>query len=109
MLFEIEGKVIAKLPIVSGVSAKGEWKKATVILEFMDGEYPSKLALENMKKADDFNNIAVGSNVKVKFSVSSRENNGRYYTGANCVSWEVLSSSGVQADKPTGTKDNLPF
>lgn len=89
MLYEVTGKVIAVLPIVSGTSAKGEWKKATVVVEYPDGQYVNRLALENIKNAELFAAIPVMSEVTVKFSVQSRESNGRWYTSANAVSWDI--------------------
>lgn len=89
MLYEVKGKVIAILPMVTGSSAKGEWKKATVVIEYPDGQYVNRLALDNMKNADQFAAIPVMSEVTVKFSIQSRENNGRWYTSANAVSWNV--------------------
>lgn len=87
MLYEVTGKVIAVLPMVSGTSAKGEWKKATVVVEYPDGQYVNRLALENIKNAELFASIPVMTEVTVKFSVQSRESNGRWFTSANAVSW----------------------
>lgn len=89
MLYEVTGKVIAVLPIVTGSSAKGEWKKATVVIEYPDGQYVNKLSLENLKNADQFAAIPVMSEITVKFSIQSRESNGRWFTSANAVSWDI--------------------
>lgn len=90
MLYEITGKVIAAPSVVTGSSAKGDWKKTTVVIEYIDGQYTNKLALDNMKNADSFAQLKVGEEVRFKFSIQSRENNGRWFTGANAVSWDIL-------------------
>lgn len=97
MLYEVTGKVIAVLPMVTGSSAKGEWKKATVVIEYPDGQYVNKLSLENMKNADKFASIPLMSEVTVKFSVQSRESNGRWFTSANAVSWDIKSETAPAA------------
>lgn len=99
MLNSVTGKVVAVLPMVSGTSAKGEWKKATIVIEYVDGNYTNHLALDNMKKADEFASLAVGTEIEVSYSVVSRENNGRWYTSANAVSWKVASQSAPASSK----------
>ena len=42
---EIQGKVIAVLPERSGVSARGEWKSQTYVIETQE-QYPKKMAFD---------------------------------------------------------------
>ena len=97
---EIKGKVIEKLPLQSGTSSRGEWKKATIVVEIPDGQYTTKLALDNLKEADAFDKIAVGSEGTFNVNVSSRKSNdGRWFTSCTCWRWEIEGSS-EQAPTP---------
>lgn len=97
---EIKGKVIEKLPLQSGTSSRGEWKKATIVVEIPDGQYGIKLALDNLKDADAFDKIAVGSEGTFNVNVSSRKSNdGRWFTSCTCWRWEIEGGSG-QAPTP---------
>lgn len=88
---EIKGKVIQILPIQEGVSKNNKsWKKATIVVEYGDNpQYPKKVALDNMKNADSFAALAVGTEGVFHIEVESREFNGRWYTSASCWKWEA--------------------
>lgn len=87
---ELKAKVKQVLPIQSGVSSRGEWKKATLIMEYGE-EYPKEVAVSNMKKADDFGNIPVGTELIMQVEATSREFNGKWYTNIDCWKWEVVT------------------
>lgn len=121
---EIKGKVIAVLPKVSGVGSNGPWARQTVVVEFFEGEYPTKLALENSNKAEEFGRLHVGDEISAKFSVSSREYQGKWYTSTRCYSWSIVSAASEEVapahaeTAPTNTNvatatsegsDDLPF
>jgi hypothetical protein len=87
MQVEITGKIVNVLPTQSGQGSKGEWVKNAFVIEWQDNGYTQKLCLEVMgqDKWDKMKqNIAVGNDVLCKFSVSSREWNGKYFTTAQC-------------------------
>lgn len=87
---EIKGKVIANLGVQSGTSKAGNvWKKATIVVEYGDGQYPKRVALDNMKQADEFGKLAVGAEGTFSLDVESREFNGRWFTSVNCWKWDV--------------------
>lgn len=94
---EIIGRVVKVLPMEQGVSSRGEWKKQTVVIEYMNGDYKQILALENMKDADKFAKLKVDKSYKFFFNVRSNEYNGRYFTSAYCYSVDHL---GQQAPAP---------
>ena len=124
---EIKGKVIQVLPMQSGTSARGEWKRQTVIVEYKDGQYTSKVALDNAAKAEAFGKLNVGDECTFKCNTpSSREFNGRWYTSVTCWGWDIESKAEqveeshevAPAPEPVGeastpatndTKDDLPF
>lgn len=86
---EIKGKVVANLGVQKGASKAGkEWTKATIVVEYGD-QYPKKIALDNMKNADNFAALAVGTEGIFHIEVESREFNGRWYTSASCWKWET--------------------
>ena len=88
---EIKGRVIQSLGVQKGTSKAGkEWSKASVIIE-TDGQYPKKVALDNMKNAEEFAKLAVGTEGVFYIEVESREFNGRWYTSVNCWKWEVAT------------------
>lgn len=85
---EIKGKVIEKLPLRSGVSARGPWSISSLVVEFMDGQYTNCVCLENMKNAGNFESIAVGATGTFSFSVSSRKApQGKWFTTCSCYKW----------------------
>lgn len=125
---EIKGKVIQSLGVLSGTSKSGKsWSKATVIIE-TEGQYPKKVALDNMKESEKFSAIPVGTTGTFHVEIDSREFNGRWFTNVNCWKWEleqsaqqgnVLNELGVTgySKQPTEQKpaqgtqsgDDLPF
>lgn len=93
---EIKGKVVANLGVWKGTSKAGkEWAKATVVIEYGD-QYPKKVALDNMKNAEDFAKLAVGTEGTFHIEVESREFNGRWYTSVNCWKWETTQQAPAQ-------------
>lgn len=93
---EIKGKVVANLGVQKGTSKAGnEWSKATVVVEYGD-QYPKKIALDNMKNADSFGALEVGTEGTFHIEVESREFNGRWYTSVNCWKWETTQQAPSQ-------------
>lgn len=86
---KIHGKVIANLGVQTGTSKAGnEWSKATLIIETF-GQYPKKVVLDNMRNADKFAAIAVGTEGTFQIEVESREFNGKWFTAVNCWGWTI--------------------
>lgn len=96
---EITGRIKTVLPLQSGTSQRGPWKKAIIEIEYQSGNYTNMLALENMAKADEFASLPVGAEFKFWFDPVSREYNGRYYTQCNCFNWQAV---GQQPAAPQG-------
>ena len=76
---ELQGKVIAVLPERSGVSARGEWKSQTYVIETQE-QYPKKLAFD-VFGADRIANFGIhlGEVINVSFEIDAREYQGRYF------------------------------
>ena len=86
MLLEINGKIVDLLPVKSGQSANGEWRKQEYILE-TDGQYPKKICFMAWGDKIDQFNIKQGEMVGVSVDLESREYNGRWYTDVKA--WKV--------------------
>lgn len=84
---EIQGKIIAVLPTQSGQGKNREWVKNFFVIEYFDNQHPIQLCMEvfGVDKWDKMKqNIVVGEQVNVRFSVSSHEYNGRWFTSCQC-------------------------
>lgn len=87
---EVKGKVIAVPPAQTGTGQRGTWVRQTVVIEYENGRYNQSLALEcSNSKAEDFGKLRVGQTVTIKYDVTSRLYNDRWYTTANAFDWKV--------------------
>lgn len=77
---EISGRLVQTLSIVTGQSAKGEWRKQDFIIETLE-QYPKKICLTAWKdKVDEVNNLEIGETITCHINIESKEHNGQYYT-----------------------------
>lgn len=125
---EIQGKIIAVLPERSGVSARGEWKCQTYVIETQE-QYPKKMAFD-VFGADRIVNfgIQVGMVVDVSFDIDAHEYQGRYFNQirawdvknvaqqnpAQGVNYNGNAQAGAQSAQPSAgpanpTNQNNPF
>ncbi len=105
---EIKGKVVQVLPKEGGTSKSGnQWSRASLIVEVAENpQYPKKIIISNMKNADAFSKIAIGSEVTFKVEIKSREFNGRWYTEVSCWGWDVLQGAQQTAPAQAPTNDS---
>ena len=96
---ELEGRLIQKMAVQSGKSARGDWAKQEFVIEFQEGNFPSKACFSvwGEDKVKDLERFQPGDQLKVAFNVSSREFNGKWYTDLRA--WRV-SPAGAQAAAP---------
>lgn len=95
---EIKGKVLNKVPMESGTSARGTWYKAALVIRYEEGQYPKDILLSNMRKANEFDAIPIGASGKFKFDAKARQaNNGRWYCELECWDW-ILDQQNNNAD-----------
>lgn len=105
MTNEVKGRVIAVPPAQRGMGQRGPWCRQTVVIEYENGRYPQKLALEcGSSKAEDFGKLKVGDIVTIKYDVTSREYQDKYFTTANAFDWTV-----DQASAPASSYNNGPI
>ena len=85
---EIQGKIIVVLPERSGVSARGEWKSQTYVIETQE-QYPKKMAFD-VFGADRIANfgIQLGEVINVSFDIDAHEYQGRYFNQIRA--WNVV-------------------
>lgn len=87
---EIKGTIINVLPLESGVSKTNgnPWSKATIVVE-TEGQYPKKVAMNNMKNAEEFVRLPIGARGTFKIEVESREYKGKWYSDIRCWAYEL--------------------
>lgn len=111
MLYELQGTIYALGEVTVGQTRNGgTWQKREVVVETQDGNYTDLVALTAFgDKVEDVEKFKEGDEVSVKFTISAREYNGRYYTDVNIISirrarqegWsERLSKNGPQPARP---------
>ena len=87
MEIQIEEKLIQKLPVESGTSARGEWKKQNFVIETIE-QFPRKICIaawtNSIPVLDTFQ---IGENVCVSVNIESREFNGKWYTDVRA--WRI--------------------
>lgn len=112
---EIQGKVIAVLPERSGVSARGEWKSQTYVIETQE-QYPKKMAFDvfGADRLAQFN-IHSGEVINVSFDIDAHEYQGRWFNSIRAwnvtkVSQQAMASSANAAGvaNPTNQQNLFP-
>lgn len=125
---EVQGKIIVKLPPVSGTSKSGNaWSKQEYVLETQE-TYPKKIFFSFFGDRANQYPLEVGQFVNLSFDIDSHEYNGRWFT--NISGWKAelvnqnapttgtvppveqftpeATSFNPQADA-TASTDDLPF
>ena len=101
---ELQGKIIKILPLQTGTSARGEWRKQEFIVE-TPGQYPKQACLYMWGDAIDNNKIEEGMEVIASIEIESREYNGKWYT--NVKAWRVQPKVQTPAGPPSGQPTQL--
>lgn len=92
---ELAGKIVKRLPVVSGESTRGPWKKQDFIIETSE-QYPKKVCVTCWgDKVDELENLTDGQDVRVAINIESREYNERWYTDVKA--WKIDTAG---ADQP---------
>ncbi len=102
---EITGRIIQKLDLQKGTSAKGEWKKQEFIVETND-KFPKKVCISGWaEKVDDLNRYNINDMVKVSVNVESREYNGKWYTDVRF--WKIEPAGEMSASSQEGSRESV--
>lgn len=94
---ELQGKVIAVLPARSGVSARGEWKSQSFVIETHDS-FPRKMVFDvfGKERLTRFN-IQLGQEVNVSFDIDAHEYNGRWFNNIRAFDVRLVDPNTVSA------------
>lgn len=92
---DLQGKIIVALPERSGVSARGEWKSQSFVLETHDA-YPRKMVFDvfGADRLARFN-IQVGQEVMVSFDIDAHEYQGRWFNSVRAFDVRPVAPTAV--------------
>lgn len=111
----VKGKLVKKLEIEKGTSKAGkEWQKQNFVID-TGSQYNPEVCFQVFgdQKLDMLSSFKEGQEVEVKFNVSSREFNGKYYH--NLDAWFISGQKNVKpeveqlAESIDADNDDLPF
>lgn len=124
MSFKVKGKVVDILPLQTGSSARGEWKKLDFVLEVPDDQFPKKICFTLFNdKTEMIRESDKSREVEVSFSLEGREYNGKWYHNVNAFKIDRIEKSSSADDLSVpppyneddflpvkdGENDDLPF
>ena len=104
MALELEGRIVRKLGVQSGTSARGAWSKQEFVFEYQEGNFPTQVCMNvwGDDKVKELDKYQVGDKVKVSFNLSSREYNGRWYTDVRAWRIEPAGAATQPSAQPSG-------
>ena len=113
---QLTAKLIQLLPLQTGTSKNGQWKKQDIVVE-TEGQYPKKVCISIWGDKIDVSALQIGNTLQIDFDVESREYNGRWYTDLKAWKVDVVDGSqksGMEEqyagrDLSSPTDNDLPF
>lgn len=93
----IIAKLIELLPLQTGISKNGQWRKQDIVVE-TDGQYPKKICISVWGDKIDEKQLVIGNNLDIYFELESRQFNGKWYTDVKA--WKINTTEKTLADKP---------
>jgi hypothetical protein len=82
----IIGKVTDLLPLQTGISKNGQWRKQDIIIE-TSGQYPKKICISIWGDKINEKQLVIGNNLDISLELESREFNGKWYTDVKA--WKI--------------------
>ncbi len=108
MSLELQGKLVKKLPVVSGEGKNGRWEKQEFVIE-TDDQYPKKICISTWgDKIRNLEGYAEGDILKVAVNIESREYNERWYTDVRAWRIERIGEEGLPPIPPEAPIDQGP-
>lgn len=99
---EISGKIIAVLPLQSGVGKNGtEWKKQEYVIQTSD-QYPKKMCFNLWGDRIQEFGIQEGQDLDVSFDIDCREWNGKWFN--DIKAWKVIQRNVYQAPQQSANQ-----
>lgn len=97
---ELEGRIVQKMAVQSGQSARGAWARQDFVVEYQDGNFPTSVCFSawGQDKVQELDKYQVGDSVKVSFNVKGREYNGRWYNDLRV--WRIAPAGAAPAAAP---------
>lgn len=94
---ELSGRIIAVLPEHSGMSARGEWKVQSFVIETHE-QYPHKMVFSvfGAERLQRFN-IKANDEVTVFFDIDAHEYQGRWFNDIRAFDVRQLDAAAAQA------------
>lgn len=85
---DIKCKLLDKLAVQSGTSARGPWSKQDFIVETLE-QYPRKICMNvwGQDKVNELQGFNPGEMLTISINIESREFNGRWYTDVRA--WKI--------------------
>ena len=105
---QLTAKLIQLLPIQTGTSKNGEWKKIDIIVE-TDGQYPKKLCVSIWSDKINEQQLVLGNKLTIDFDIESREYNNKWYTDIKAYKIETSIFSDSNTENTIETDFNTSF
>lgn len=96
MAVDIRCKLLDKLSVQNGTSARGPWSKQDFIVETIE-QYPRKICMNvwGQEKVNELASFNAGEQLLVSVNIESREFNGRWYTDVRA--WRIQREGAQEA------------
>ena len=93
----ITGKIIDLMPLQTGMSKNGQWRKQDIVIE-TEGQYPKKVCVSIWGDKINESHLVIGNILDISFELESREFNGKWYTDVKA--WKISLSEKTANPKP---------
>ena len=99
---QLQAKLIQILPLQTGKSKNGEWKKQDIIVE-TDDQYPKKVCISIWGDKVNTSILELENQYNFSINVESREYNGKWYTDVKAWKIETVGNANEpnQTDGPS--------
>lgn len=82
---QITGKIIAVMPIKTGITKKGtEWKSQEYVIETTRERYPKKMMFSVWNENIPAFALEEGMDVEISFDIDATEWNGKWFNNITC-------------------------
>lgn len=97
---QVKGKIIAEIPMKSGVSASGkEWKSKTYVIEVgVIKDIPKRVAFDVLGDNIESFNLTIGLSYTLELDVQAREWNGKWFNYV--TAWKCQQDAPAQQTAP---------
>lgn len=104
---QITAKLVQTLPLQTGVSRNGEWKKREIIVETSE-RFPKKICISIWGDKIPPSQLIAGNAFTIDFDIESREFNGRWYTDVKAWKIETADVVNNATSQPVSNDYSFP-